>query len=215
MTVFAGRNYQLTWEERREGDGWEEEGREDTGDCTVSLYSLYNPEMVVGGGWWRIILDSQLHQHIPTLRYSDTQYTIERSRSFIQILFSTIFTVVNNSNVWSIIIVVQSVAGNSSDLTHIIRCEAKPSVLYFRLQRMARKEGFYRVELIKTVWEVPERYQNLMPVGHGAFGQVEHRDLTREHSTHSVILGLFCHRHRAEISRWLRGMNITVTSLAW
>ena len=37
---------------------------------------------------------------------------------------------------------------------------------------MARKEGFYRVELIKTVWEVPERYQNLLPVGHGAFGQV-------------------------------------------
>ena len=63
-------------------------------------------------------------------------------------------------------------AGHSSFLTHIIRCEAKPSVLCFRLQRMARKEGFYRVELIKTVWEVPERYQNLLPVGHGAFGQV-------------------------------------------
>jgi len=37
---------------------------------------------------------------------------------------------------------------------------------------MAQKEGFYRVELINTVWEVPERYQNLMPVGNGAFGQV-------------------------------------------
>ena len=44
---------------------------------------------------------------------------------------------------------------------------------------MARKEGFYRVELIKTVWEVPERYQNLLPVGHGAFGQVELRGLAR------------------------------------
>ena len=37
---------------------------------------------------------------------------------------------------------------------------------------MTIKEGFYRVELINTVWEVPERYQNLSPVGTGAFGQV-------------------------------------------
>ena len=36
---------------------------------------------------------------------------------------------------------------------------------------MTIKEGFYRVELINTVWEVPERYQNLSPVGTGAFGQ--------------------------------------------
>ena len=38
--------------------------------------------------------------------------------------------------------------------------------------RMTLKEGFYKVELINTVWEVPERYQNLLPVGSGAFGQV-------------------------------------------
>ena len=70
----------------------------------------------------------------------------------------------------------QSLAGNSSDLTQIIRCETKPAKCFvFQTARMARKEGFYRVELIKTVWEVPERYQNLMPVGHGAFGQVEAR----------------------------------------
>ena len=37
---------------------------------------------------------------------------------------------------------------------------------------MTIKEGFYRVELINTVWEVPNRYQDLMPVGTGAFGQV-------------------------------------------
>eukprot|EP00092_Neocalanus_flemingeri_P011404 GFUD01012287.1.p1 GENE.GFUD01012287.1~~GFUD01012287.1.p1 ORF type:complete len:363 (-),score=81.00 GFUD01012287.1:85-1173(-) len=37
---------------------------------------------------------------------------------------------------------------------------------------MTLKEGFYKVELINTVWEVPERYQNLLPVGSGAFGQV-------------------------------------------
>uniref|UniRef100_A0AAY4E6X8 mitogen-activated protein kinase n=1 Tax=Denticeps clupeoides TaxID=299321 RepID=A0AAY4E6X8_9TELE len=31
---------------------------------------------------------------------------------------------------------------------------------------------FYRQELNKTVWEVPDRYQNLSPVGSGAYGSV-------------------------------------------
>ncbi|MEE6492888.1 hypothetical protein FKM82_016662 [Ascaphus truei] len=31
---------------------------------------------------------------------------------------------------------------------------------------------FYRQELNKTLWEVPERYQNLTPVGSGAYGSV-------------------------------------------
>lgn len=34
------------------------------------------------------------------------------------------------------------------------------------------KSGFVRVELNKTVWEVPEKYQHLQPVGSGAYGQV-------------------------------------------
>ncbi|KAI7792167.1 mitogen-activated protein kinase 11, partial [Triplophysa rosa] len=34
------------------------------------------------------------------------------------------------------------------------------------------RPGFYRQELNKTVWEVPERYQNLTPVGSGAYGSV-------------------------------------------
>ena len=34
------------------------------------------------------------------------------------------------------------------------------------------KKGFTRHELNKTVWEVPEKYENLSPVGAGAFGQV-------------------------------------------
>nr|CAG4640716.1 EOG090X033O [Eulimnadia texana] len=34
------------------------------------------------------------------------------------------------------------------------------------------KAGFYAVELNKTEWEVPERYQMLSPVGSGAYGQV-------------------------------------------
>ncbi|XP_060595360.1 mitogen-activated protein kinase 14-like, partial [Ruditapes philippinarum] len=38
--------------------------------------------------------------------------------------------------------------------------------------RQHLKDGFYRVELNKTVWEVPNRYQFLSPVGSGAYGQV-------------------------------------------
>jgi len=34
------------------------------------------------------------------------------------------------------------------------------------------KPGFYKTELNKTEWEVPERYQTLSPVGCGAYGQV-------------------------------------------
>ncbi|XP_054911601.1 mitogen-activated protein kinase 11 isoform X1 [Poeciliopsis prolifica] len=37
---------------------------------------------------------------------------------------------------------------------------------------MSARPGFYRQELNKTVWEVPERYQNLTPVGSGAYGTV-------------------------------------------
>uniref|UniRef100_A0A674NWE4 mitogen-activated protein kinase n=1 Tax=Takifugu rubripes TaxID=31033 RepID=A0A674NWE4_TAKRU len=37
---------------------------------------------------------------------------------------------------------------------------------------MSARSGFYRQELNKTVWEVPERYQNLTPVGSGAYGSV-------------------------------------------
>ncbi|KAL1266058.1 hypothetical protein QQF64_004085, partial [Cirrhinus molitorella] len=40
--------------------------------------------------------------------------------------------------------------------------------------RMSQKERptFYRQELNKTIWEVPERYQGLSPVGSGAYGTV-------------------------------------------
>ena len=34
------------------------------------------------------------------------------------------------------------------------------------------KAGYYTVELTKTVWELPERYQDLRPIGIGAFGSV-------------------------------------------
>lgn len=39
-------------------------------------------------------------------------------------------------------------------------------------EEMSARQGFYRQELNKTVWEVPERYQNLTPVGSGAYGSV-------------------------------------------
>ena len=34
------------------------------------------------------------------------------------------------------------------------------------------KHGFHRIELNKTVWDVPVKYTNLLPVGAGAYGQV-------------------------------------------
>ena len=34
------------------------------------------------------------------------------------------------------------------------------------------REGFYRVELNKAVWEVPSRYQDLNAIGTGAYGTV-------------------------------------------
>ncbi|XP_068256496.1 mitogen-activated protein kinase 11 isoform X1 [Nyctibius grandis] len=37
---------------------------------------------------------------------------------------------------------------------------------------MSERGSFYRQELNKTVWEVPQRYQNLTPVGSGAYGSV-------------------------------------------
>lgn len=35
-----------------------------------------------------------------------------------------------------------------------------------------RLEGFYTLELNKTEWDVPLKYQDLAPVGTGAYGQV-------------------------------------------
>lgn len=32
--------------------------------------------------------------------------------------------------------------------------------------------GFYKLEVNKTLWEVPDRYIELQPVGSGAYGQV-------------------------------------------
>ncbi|KAL7982710.1 hypothetical protein Chor_010308 [Crotalus horridus] len=37
---------------------------------------------------------------------------------------------------------------------------------------MSERGGFYKQDLNKTVWEVPQRYQHLTPVGSGAYGSV-------------------------------------------
>jgi len=40
------------------------------------------------------------------------------------------------------------------------------------------KEGYHRIELNRTVWEVPEKYKNLAGIGSGAYGQVCSADST-------------------------------------
>uniref|UniRef100_A0A8D3DSK8 mitogen-activated protein kinase n=1 Tax=Scophthalmus maximus TaxID=52904 RepID=A0A8D3DSK8_SCOMX len=59
-------------------------------------------------------------------------------------------------------------AGSSISAALFCHCGAGESA------GMSQKERptFYRHELNKTVWEVPERYQNLCPVGSGAYGTV-------------------------------------------
>ena len=37
---------------------------------------------------------------------------------------------------------------------------------------MKMRNGYHRVELNRTSWDVPQRYVNLSPVGSGAYGQV-------------------------------------------
>lgn len=34
------------------------------------------------------------------------------------------------------------------------------------------RPGFYTIELNRTVWTIPDHYQNLTPVGTGAYGTV-------------------------------------------
>ncbi|RZC33268.1 Pkinase domain containing protein [Asbolus verrucosus] len=52
--------------------------------------------------------------------------------------------------------------------------------------------NFHKVEVNKTVWEVPERYQMLSAVGSGAYGQVwTYRELKLlKHMRHENVIGL-------------------------
>uniref|UniRef100_A0A7N9D966 mitogen-activated protein kinase n=1 Tax=Macaca fascicularis TaxID=9541 RepID=A0A7N9D966_MACFA len=58
-----------------------------------------------------------------------------------------------------------------------VRVQAGPHRATFlpgdcRWKMSQERPTFYRQELNKTIWEVPERYQNLSPVGSGAYGSV-------------------------------------------
>ena len=52
------------------------------------------------------------------------------------------------------------------------------------------KDGYYHIELNKTVWEVPQRYTNLTPIGCGAYGQVCSADdaFLEQNSFHKVAI---------------------------
>jgi p38 MAP kinase len=52
------------------------------------------------------------------------------------------------------------------------------------------KDGYYQIELNKTVWEVPQRYTNLTPIGCGAYGQVCSADdaFLEQSSFHKVAI---------------------------
>lgn len=57
---------------------------------------------------------------------------------------------------------------------------------------------YYKIEINKTEWEVPDRYQMLTPVGLGAYGQVWYacgvnQFPTHQLSTYIVISFFFCH----------------------
>ena len=51
------------------------------------------------------------------------------------------------------------------------------------------KENYYQVELNRTVWEVPNRYKDLVPIGSGAYGQVcSSTDIEEQHQTPKVAI---------------------------
>jgi hypothetical protein len=45
-------------------------------------------------------------------------------------------------------------------------------VLLSYIENSKMRTGFYKIDLNKTEWEVPDSYQMLSPVGSGAYGQV-------------------------------------------
>jgi len=51
------------------------------------------------------------------------------------------------------------------------------------------KDNYYEVELNKTVWQVPNRYTDLVPIGSGAYGQVcSAADSEQQHQTPKVAI---------------------------
>ena len=48
------------------------------------------------------------------------------------------------------------------------------------------RDNFVQIELNKTTWDIPERYQNLSAVGAGAYGQVRYAS---QHMYDLIIIG--------------------------
>ena len=48
-------------------------------------------------------------------------------------------------------------------------------------------KGFYREELNRSVWEVPERYKDLNAIGTGAYGQVWYGNFFVFKNYHSCV----------------------------
>lgn len=42
----------------------------------------------------------------------------------------------------------------------------------YNIELVTKMPQYYKVEINKTEWEIPEKYQMLSPVGSGAYGQV-------------------------------------------
>eukprot|EP00058_Branchiostoma_floridae_P011543 XP_002597031.1 hypothetical protein BRAFLDRAFT_96181 [Branchiostoma floridae] len=59
------------------------------------------------------------------------------------------------------------------------------------------KPHFYRVELNQTIWEIPERYQKVTPIGSGAYGQV--CSAFDQQSQHNVAIKKLARPFQSEI----------------
>ena len=51
------------------------------------------------------------------------------------------------------------------------------------------RDNFVQIELNRTTWDIPERYQNLSAVGAGAYGQVRYFSQYRNDYVIVILLG--------------------------
>lgn len=75
------------------------------------------------------------------------------------------------------------------------------------------KDGFIRVELNRTVWEVPERYTNLQPVGAGAYGQVWYGNVYVQNCLELNHFNYFFHIYSSAIDS-IHGTKVAIKKLA-
>lgn len=63
-------------------------------------------------------------------------------------------------------------AGGREQMNPGERTQTKPHFDFSDNMSLCIRTGFYRQEINKTVWDVPERYRDLIQVGTGAYGTV-------------------------------------------